>query len=187
MRPQTDENRDFRGYAGRIASGVFKPGDKVLALPSERETTIKEITLGAQKLEKAFPPLSVTMTLEDDIDLSRGGMLVRANNQPEKTNLIDARICWLDSKSLNPSSRFILRHMTQEVQAKVVDVMYRIDINTLHRDEDNKVVAMNDIARIKIKTASPILTDSYRNNRTTGAFILVDPSTHSTVAAGVVG
>ncbi len=187
IRPQTDENRDFRGYAGRIASGVFKPGDKVLALPSERETTIKEITLGDQKLEKAFPPLSVTMTLEDDIDLSRGGMLVRANNQPEKTNLIDARICWLDSKSLNPSSRFILRHMTQEVQAKVVDIMYRIDINTLHRDEDNKVVAMNDIARIKIKTASPILTDSYRNNRTTGAFILVDPSTHSTVAAGVVG
>ena len=187
IRPQTDENRDFRGYAGRIASGVFKPGDKVVALPSERESTIKDIMLGEEKLEKAFPPLSVTMTLSDDIDLSRGDMLVRANNQPEKTNILDARICWLGDKPLNPSSRFILKHMTQEVQAKITDVLYRIDINTLHRDEENKTIEVNDIARISIKTASPILTDSYRKNRTTGAFILVDPSTHSTVAAGVVG
>lgn len=187
IRPQTDENRDFRGYAGRIASGVFKPGDKVVALPSERESTIKDIMLGEEKLEKAFPPLSVTMTLSDDIDLSRGDMLVRANNQPEKTNILDARICWLGDKPLNPSSRFILKHMTQEVQAKITDVLYRIDINTLHRDEKNKKIEVNDIARISIKTSSPILTDSYRKNRTTGAFILVDPSTHSTVAAGVVG
>ena len=187
IRPQTDENRDFRGYAGRIASGIFKPGDKVVALPSEKESTIKDIMLGEEKLEKAFPPLSVTMTLTDDIDLSRGDMLVRVNNQPEKTNIIDARICWLSDKPLNHSSRFILKHMTQEVQAKITDVLYRIDINTLHRDEENKTIEVNDIARISIKTASPILTDSYRKNRTTGAFILVDPSTHSTVAAGVVG
>ncbi|MDE0918183.1 MAG: sulfate adenylyltransferase, partial [Flavobacteriales bacterium] len=109
------------------------------------------------------------------------------NNQPEKTNVLDARICWLGDKPLNTSSRFVLRHLTQEVQAKITDVLYRIDINTLHRDEKNKTVGVNDIARISIKTASPVLIDSYRKNRITGAFILVDPSTHSTVAAGVVG
>jgi sulfate adenylyltransferase subunit 1 len=187
IRPQTDEHRDFRGYAGRIASGIFKPGDEVVALPSEIKSTIKDIYLGEKKLEKAFPPLSVTMTLADDIDLSRGDMLVRENNQPEKTNILDARICWFGDKPLNTSSRFILRHLTQEVQAKITDVLYRIDINTLHRDENNKTVEVNDIARISIKTASPVLIDSYRKNRITGAFILVDPSTHSTVAAGVVG
>jgi sulfate adenylyltransferase subunit 1 len=187
IRPQTDEHRDFRGYAGRIASGVFKPGDKIIALPSGKESTIKEITLGDEKLEKAFPPLSVTMTIEDDIDISRGDMLVRMNNQPDVVTVLDARICWLGEKPLNPSSRFILRHLTNEVQAKVTEILYCIDINTLHRNEENKVVSTNDIARIKIKTASPILTDSYRKNRTTGAFILVDPSTHLTVAAGVVG
>ncbi|MDG2311194.1 MAG: GTP-binding protein [Flavobacteriales bacterium] len=187
IRPQTDEHRDFRGYAGRIASGIFKPGDKVVALPSEIKSTIKDIYLGEKKLEKAFPPLSVTMTLTDDIDLSRGDMLVRENNQPEKTNVLDARICWLGDKPLNTSSRFLLRHLTHEVQAKITDVLYRIDINTLHRDEKNKTVGVNDIARISIKTASPVLIDSYRKNRITGAFILVDPSTHATVAAGVVG
>lgn len=187
IRPQTDEHRDFRGYTGRIASGIFKPGDKVVALPSEIKSTIKDIYLGEKKLEKAFPPLSVTMTLTDDIDLSRGDMLVRENNQPEKTNVLDARICWLGDKPLNTSSRFLLRHLTHEVQAKITDVLYRIDINTLHRDEKNKTVGVNDIARISIKTASPVLIDSYRKNRITGAFILVDPSTHATVAAGVVG
>ena len=187
VRPQTDEHRDFRGYAGRIASGVFKKGDDVVALPSGRETKIDSIKLGEKELDLAFPPLSVVMTLEDDIDLSRGEMLVRKNNQPQMINELDAKICWLDSRSLNPSSRLVLRHMSQEVRAKVSDVLYRIDINTLHRDEENTEVAMNDIARVKIKTASPILADPYRTNRTTGAFILVDPSTHATVAAGVIG
>ena len=187
IRPQTDKHRDFRGYAGRIASGVFKKGDEVVALPSGRETKVESIKLGEKELDLAFPPLSVVMTLKDDIDLSRGEMLVRKNNQPQMIIEVDAKICWLDSIGLNPSSRLILRHMSQEVRAKVSEVLYRIDINTLHRDEENKEVAMNDIARVKIKTASPILADPYRTNRTTGAFILVDPSTHATVAAGVIG
>ena len=187
VRPQTDDHRDFRGYAGRIASGVFKKGDAVVALPSGRETTIDTIKLGDEEKEIAFPPLSVVMTLTDDIDLSRGEMLVRKNNQPEMINEIDAKICWLDSRPMNPSSRLVLRHLSQEVRAKISEVLYRIDINTLHRDEENGDVAMNDIARIRIKTASPILADPYRTNRTTGAFILVDPSTHATVAAGVIG
>ena len=187
VRPQTDKHRDFRGYAGRIASGVFKKGDEVVALPSGRETKVESIKLGEKELDLAFPPLSVVMTLEDNIDLSRGEMLVRKNNQPQMIIEVDAKICWLDSRELNPSSRLILRHMSQEVRAKVSEVLYRIDINTLHRDEENKEVAMNDIARVKIKTASPILADPYRTNRTTGAFILVDPNTHATVAAGVIG
>ena len=127
------------------------------------------------------------MTLSDDIDLSRGEMLVRKNNQPEMINEIDAKICWLDYRPMNPSSRLVLRHLSQEVRAKITEVLYRIDINTLHRDEENRDVAMNDIARIRIKTASPILADPYRTNRMTGAFILVDPSTNATVAAGVIG
>ena len=187
VRPQTDEHRDFRGYAGRIASGVFKKGDAVVALPSGRETNIESIKLGEDDLDLAFPPLSVVMTLEDDIDLSRGEMLVRKNNQPEMLNEIDAKIFWLDSRPLNTSSRLVVRHLSQEVRAKISEVLYRIDINTLHRDEDNREIDMNDIARVRIKTASPILADPYRTNRTTGAFILVDPSTHATVAAGVVG
>lgn len=187
VRPQTDDHRDFRGYAGRIASGVFKKGDAVVALPSGRETTIDTIKLGDEEKEIAFPPLSVVMTLTDDIDLSRGEMLVRKNNQPEMINEIDAKICWLDSRPMNPSSRLVLRHLSQEVRAKISEVLYRIDINTLHRDEENRDVAMNDIARIRIKTSSPILADPYRTNKTTGAFILVDPSTHATVAAGVIG
>ena len=186
VRPQTDDHRDFRGYAGRIASGVFKKGDAVVALPSGRETTIDTIKLGDEEKAIAFPPLSVVMTLTDDIDLSRGEMLVRKNNQPEMINEIDAKICWLDSRPMNPSSRLVLRHLSQEVRAKISEVLYRIDINTLHRDEENRDVAMNDIARIRIKTSSPILADPYRTNRTTGAFILVDPSTHATVAAGVI-
>ena len=186
VRPQTDDHRDFRGYAGRIASGVFKKGDAVVALPSGRETTIDTIKLGDEEKEIAFPPLSVVMTLTDNIDLSRGEMLVRKNNQPEMINEIDAKICWLDSRPMNPSSRLVLRHLSQEVRAKISEVLYRIDINTLHRDEENRDVAMNDIARIRIKTSSPILADPYRTNRTTGAFILVDPSTHATVAAGVI-
>ncbi len=187
IRPQTDDHRDFRGYAGRVASGVFKKGDAVVALPSGRETSIESIKLGEKELDLAFPPLSVVMTLKDDIDLSRGEMLVRKNNQPQMINEVDAKICWLDTKSLNPSSRLLFRHMSHEVRAKISEVLYRIDINTLHRDEENKEVAMNDIARVRIKTASPILADPYRTNRTTGAFILVDPSTHATVAAGVIG
>ena len=187
IRPQTDDHRDFRGYAGRVASGVFKKGDAVVALPSGRETSIESIKLGLKELDLAFPPLSVVMTLEDDIDLSRGEMLVRKNNQPQMINEVDAKICWLDTKSLKPSSRLLFRHMSHEVRAKISEVLYRIDINTLHRDEENKDVEMNDIARVRIKTASPILADPYRTNRTTGAFILVDPSTHATVAAGVIG
>jgi sulfate adenylyltransferase subunit 1 len=186
IRPQTDEARDFRGYAGRIASGVFKVGDEVVALPSGMQSRVKEIFVGANAVERAFPPQSVTITLENDIDLSRGDMLVRENNQPQNLQEIDAQLCWMGEEGLNPGVRYIVRHGTTEVKSIIREVLYKVDINTLHRNEDDKQVGMNDIARVRLRTASPLLADDYRRNRTTGSFILIDPGTNLTVAAGFI-
>lgn len=186
IRPQTDEARDFRGYAGRIASGVFKVGDEVVALPSGMQSRVKEIFVGADAVERAFPPQSVTITLESDIDLSRGDMLVRENNQPQSLQEIDAQLCWMGEEGLNPGVRYIVRHGTTEVKSMLREVLYKVDINTLHRNEDDKQVGMNDIARVRLRTASPLLADDYRRNRTTGSFILIDPGTNLTVAAGFI-
>ena len=186
IRPQTDEARDFRGYAGRIASGVFKVGDEVVALPSGMQSRVKEIFVGADAVERAFPPQSVTITLESDIDLSRGDMLVRENNQPQSLQEIDAQLCWMGEEGLNPGVRYIVRHGTTEVKSMIREVLYKVDINTLHRNEDDKQVGMNDIARVRLRTASPLLADDYRRNRTTGSFILIDPGTNLTVAAGFI-
>ena len=186
IRPQTDEARDFRGYAGRIASGVFKVGDEVVALPSGMQSRVKEIFVGADAVERAFPPQSVVITLESDIDLSRGDMLVRENNQPQSLQEIDAQLCWMGEEGLNPGVRYIVRHGTTEVKSMIREVLYKIDINTLHRNEDDKQVGMNDIARVRLRTASPLLADDYRRNRTTGSFILIDPGTNLTVAAGFI-
>ena len=186
IRPQTDEARDFRGYAGRIASGVFKAGDEVVALPSGMQSRVKEIFVGADAVERAFPPQSVTITLENDIDLSRGDMLVRENNQPQSLQEIDAQLCWMGEEGLNPGVRYIVRHGTTEVKSMIREVLYKVDINTLHRNEDDKQVGMNDIARVRLRTASPLLADDYRRNRTTGSFILIDPGTNLTVAAGFI-
>jgi sulfate adenylyltransferase subunit 1 len=186
IRPQTDEARDFRGYAGRIASGVFKVGDEVVALPSGMQSRVKEIFVGTDAVELAFPPQSVTITLESDIDLSRGDMLVRENNQPQSLQEIDAQLCWMGEEGLNPGVRYIVRHGTTEVKSMIREVLYKVDINTLHRNKDDKQVGMNDIARVRLRTASPLLTDDYRRNRTTGSFILIDPGTNLTVAAGFI-
>ena len=186
IRPQTDEARDFRGYAGRIASGVFKVGDEVVALPSGMQSRVKEIFVGADAVERAFPPQSVTITLESDIDLSRGDMLVRENNQPQSLQEIDAQLCWMGEEALNPGVRYIVRHGTTEVKSMIREVLYKVDINTLHRNENDKQIGMNDIARVRLRTASPLLADDYRRNRTTGSFILIDPGTNLTVAAGFI-
>ena len=186
IRPQTDAHRDFRGYAGRVTGGVFKVGDKVLALPSGIASRVKSIAIGEAPVEQAFPPQSVVMTLEDDIDLSRGDMLVRENNQPESTQDLDVRVCWLSDRPMRPGAKFELRHTSREVKAVVKEVVYKLDINTLHRMEDDLEVGMNDIARMRIRTSAPVLVDDYRRNRATGSFILVDPTTRLTVAAGVI-
>ena len=186
IRPQIDGARDFRGYAGRIASGVFKVGDEVVGLPSGMQSRVKEIFVGTKAVERAFPPQSVTITLEDDIDLSRGDMLVRENNQPQSVQELDAQICWMGEEGLNPGVRYIVRHGTTEIKSMIREVLYKLDINTLHRNEEDKQIGMNDIARIRLRTASPLLADDYRRNRTTGSFILIDPGTNLTVAAGFI-
>ncbi len=186
IRPQTDEARDFRGYAGRIASGVFKVGDEMVALPSGMQSRVKEIFVGADAVECAFPPQSVTITMENDIDLSRGDMLVRENNQPRSLQEIDAQLCWMGDERLNLGVRYVVRHGTTEVKSMIREVLYKVDINTLHRNEDDKQIGMNDIARVRLRTASPLLADDYRRNRTTGSFILIDPGTNLTVAAGFI-
>jgi sulfate adenylyltransferase subunit 1 len=186
IRPQLNESRDFRGYAGRIASGVFKVGDEVVALPSGMKSHVKEIFIGDESVAQAYPPQSVTMTLSDDIDLSRGDMIVRENNQPESAQELDAQICWMGDQPLNPATRYIVRHGTSEVKSMIREVLYKMDINTLHRDESDTNIGMNDIARIKLRTASPLLVDDYRRNRTTGSFVLIDPNSNLTVAAGFI-
>ena len=150
IRPQIDGARDFRGYAGRIASGVFKVGDEVVALPSGMQSRVKEIFVGNRSVDSAFPPQSVAITLETDIDLSRGDMLVRANNQPESVQELDAQVCWMGEQPLNPGIRYIVRHGTTEIKSMIREVLYKVDINTLHRNEEDKAIGMNDIARIRL-------------------------------------
>jgi sulfate adenylyltransferase subunit 1 len=169
-----------------VASGIFKVGDQIIALPSGMKSCIKEIFVGHDSRQKAFPPQSVTMTLNHDIDLSRGDMLVRENNQPASVQELDAQICWLGDHPMNPGLRYIVRHGTTETKSMIREVLYKLDINTLHRNEEDTVIGMNDIARIRLRTASPLLVDDYRRNRTTGSFILIDPGTNLTVAAGFI-
>jgi len=186
VRPQTDAHRDFRGYAGRVSGGVFKVGDEVVALPSGLESKVTSIAIGERQVDMAFPPQSVVMTLADDIDLSRGDMLVRENNQPESVQDLDARICWLGERPMRPGTRFELHHTSREVKAVVKEVVYKLDINTLHRMEEDKEIQMNDIARVKIRATKPIFADEYNQNRVTGSLILVDEATNETVAAGMI-
>ena len=150
------------------------------------KSRISEIFVGEQSIDMAYPPQSVTMTLTDDIDLSRGDMIARENNQPESVQELDAQICWMGEQPLNPADRYIVRHGTSEVKSMIREVMYKLDINTLHRDESDTNIGMNDIARIKLRTASPLLVDDYRRNRTTGSFVLIDPNSNLTVAAGFI-
>ena len=187
IRPQNDEWHDFRGYAGRVAGGVFKPGDEVQVLPSGFSTRVRQVYAYDRELGEAFAPLSVTMTLEDDIDISRGDMLVKKNNVPRCGQDLEAMICWFSSeKSLMPRGRYVLRHTTREVQALVSEVKYKVNINTLHKVEDDLEFAMNDIGRISLRTSAPLFFDDYRRNRMTGSFILIDPQTNETVAAGMI-
>ncbi|MBK9404665.1 MAG: sulfate adenylyltransferase subunit CysN [Ignavibacteria bacterium] len=186
IRPQSDLHHDYRGYAGRISGGVFKPGDEVLILPSGFTSKIKSIDTYEGPVEEAFTPMSVTITLEDDIDISRGDMIVRSHNQPETGQDIDLILCWLNNKPVNPSAKYLLMHTTKDARAIIKEINYKIDINTLHRIEDDKDLKMNDIARVRIRTTQPIFYDSYNRNRYTGSLILIDEGTKETVAAGMI-
>ena len=186
IRPQSDEYHDFRGYAGRIEGGVFKPGDEVIALPSGFSSKIKTIETIDGKLDEAFAPMSVVMTLEDEIDISRGDMIAKPNNQPNQGQDIELMVCWLNDKPLRPGGKYAIMHTQREGRCIVKDIRYKVDINTLHKIEDDKNIGLNDIGRIVIRTTVPLFYDSYKKNRGTGSLILVDEFTNETVGAGMI-
>lgn len=186
IRPQSKEHHDFRGYAGRVAGGIFRPGDDVLVLPSGFTSKIRSITLGDDKLDEAFAPMSVTMTLEDEIDISRGDIIAKPNNHPLVEQDVDLMLCWMNQRPLQMNSRFHVRHTTKDVRGVLKEIQYKLDINTLQRVEQVDQLSMNEIARVKIRTAQPLSIDSYRKNRITGSVILVDEGTNETVAAGMI-
>lgn len=186
IRPKTDKYHDYRGYAGRIASGVFKAGDEVTVMPSGFSSKIKSIDTYDGAIDEAFAPMSVTIQLEDEIDIGRGDMIVRTNNKPEAIQDIEVMVCWLNGKGPKPRAKYILRHTTSEVKAMIKDITYKLDISTLHRNEEDKEIGANDICKMQLRTTKPLLADSYSKNRITGSLILVDEGTNETVAAGMI-
>ncbi len=186
IRPHSDEHHDFRGYAGRVAGGVFKKGDSVVALPSGLESKISGIHTMTGELQEAFPPQSVTITLEDDIDISRGDVLVRSENRPEGRQDLDVMLCWLNASPPRPRAKYVVKHTTAEARAMITEIQYKMDINTLHRLEEDRDIKMNDIARVKIRSTKALFSDDYTTNRVTGSLILIDEATNETVAAGMI-
>jgi sulfate adenylyltransferase subunit 1 len=186
IRPHTHEHQDFRGFAGRIDGGVFKVGDKVKSLPSGFVSTIKTIELNGETIEEAFAPMSVTMTLADEIDNSRGDMIVRENNVPEVGQDLNVLVTWMSTNPLRARTKVVIKHTTNECVGMVKELKYKIDINSLHRIEDIEEVAMNEIAKIEIRTSKPILYDAYKKNRQTGSIIIIDEQTNETIGAGMI-
>ncbi len=186
VRPQTNEFHDFRGYAGRIAGGVFKKGDEVTLLPTGFTTKIASINTFNGELDEAFAPMSVTICLEEDYDLSRGDMIVRTNNQPEISQDIEMMLCWMGESPLRPNGKYAIKHTSKDARCIVKDIRYKVDINTLHRLEDDKNIQMNDIARVAVRTTTPLFFDRYSRNRITGSVILIDEATNRTVGAGMI-
>ena len=186
IRPQSDEYHDYRGYGGRVAGGIFKPGDKIMVLPSGFTSTIKSIDTYGGPVAEAYPPMSVTIRLEDEIDISRGDMIVRENNMPEIIQDVDLMVCWMSERKMQPNGKYTLKHTTKECRCIIKDIKYKVDINTLHRIEDDKEIGLNDIARIQIRTTIPLLCDKYKQNRNTGSVIIIDEATNETVGAGMI-
>ena len=187
IRPHSDEWHDFRGYAGRVAGGVFKPGDEVTVMPTGFQSRVKGIHDIHGDVPEAFAPMSVTVTLEDEIDISRGDMIVKQNNPPQSSQQIEAMICWFSSEAnLEERGRYTLRHTTNDVKCLVKELKYKMDINTLHKLKEDREVRLNDIARVSLQTSAPLHFDRYRRNRATGSFILIDEQTNNTVAAGMI-
>ena len=186
IRPMKNEYHDFRGYAGRIAGGVFRVGDKIKAIPSGFTSKIKSIVTKEGDLQEAFAPQSVTITLEDEIDISRGDMIVRENNVPHIEQEFDAMLCWMNENKMTPRGKYILRHTSKECKCIVKEIKYKLNINTLQRVEDDLEIGLNDIGRVTIRTTVPICFDAYRKNRITGSLILVDETTNETVASGMI-
>jgi bifunctional enzyme CysN/CysC len=190
IRPQasTDpELHDYRGYAGQVAGGVLKPGDEVMHLPSGLTTRIKRIDTADGPIDEAYPPMSVTLLLEDDIDISRGDMICRPHNKPQVTQDLDAMICWMSYEGvLTPRTKLMIKHTTRTARVMVKDLHYQLDVNTLHRNEDVERLELNEIGRVTLRVTQPLFADAYNRNRSTGGFILIDEATNHTVAAGMI-
>ncbi len=186
IKPQTDEYRDYRAYAGRIASGVLRVGDTIKVLPSGFTSKVKSIDFFGEHLEYAFAPQSVAITLEDEIDISRGDMIVRENNVPEVSQDIDLMVAWMGDSPMNIGDKFTIRHTTTEARCMIKDIIYKVDMHTLERVEDKTPLKMNEIAKVRIRTTKPLFFDSYRKNRETGSVIFIDESTNVTVGAGMI-
>lgn len=186
IRPQSDEFHDFRGFAGKVEGGVFNVGDDIVSLPAGTTSKIKEMYVGDKKVTTAYPPMSITMTLEDEIDASRGGLIAKVDNQPTVAKELDVMLCWMNDKPLTPRGKYIVRHTANETRGMVMGVDYKVDINTLKQIEGDASVGKNDICKAKIKVSQPLMIDSYSKNRGTGSIILVDEGTNETVGAGMV-
>jgi bifunctional enzyme CysN/CysC len=186
IRPQSPEAQDYRAYAGQVAGGVIRAGDEVLVLPGGRRTTVAGIDTFEGPVHEAFPPMSVALRLSDDVDVSRGSMIVRTHNQPTVSNRFECQLCWMSERPLDRNRRYIVKHSSQTAMVGMIDVRYRIDVESLHRDERAETLALNDLGRVQVELSSPLVYDSYRRNRATGSLILIDAATNETVAAGVI-
>ena len=187
VRPQSTRNPDYRGYAGTVAGGVLKPGDDVMVLPSGLTTKIAGIETAHGPVAEAFPPMSVTVRLADDLDVSRGDMICRVHNSPVVTQDLEATVCWMaDRPTLRRGSKLVIKHTTRTARAVVRELRYRLDVNTLHRDESAEELGLNDIGRVRFRTTQPLFVDEYRRNRATGGFILIDETTNATLAAAII-
>jgi bifunctional enzyme CysN/CysC len=186
IRPQGSRAADYRAYAGQVAGGIIRPGDEVVVLPSGRHSTVVGIDTFDGPVQEAFPPMSVALRLADDIDVGRGSMIVRTNNQPTTASSFESLLCWMSEQPLSPRRRYLVKHTTRTATVGTVDVRYRIDVDTLHRDEGATTLELNDLGRVRMELGSPLLFDSYRRNRVTGSLIVIDQATNETVAAGVI-
>lgn len=187
IRPQSTTVADYRGYAGQVASGVLKPGDEVMVLPSGFTTKITHIETADGPLQEAYPPMSVTIRLADEIDIARGDLICRPNNAPAVAQDIEAMICWMDeTRPLTVGAKYSIKHTTRSARTVIRGLQYRLDVNTLHRDDSATSLALNEIGRVKLRTTVPLLADEYRRNRTTGGFIIIDEATNRTVGAGMI-
>lgn len=187
IRPQSDQYHDYRGYAGTVAGGVLRTGDEVMVLPSGFSSTIKSIETFDGQVDEAFAPMAVTIRLNDELDISRGDMIVRPNNLPMVAQDIDAMVCWLNERvSLRQHSKFLAKHTTRSTRVIVKELNYRLDINTLHRDETAAQLSLNEIGRLRLRSQVPLFCDEYRRNRQTGSFVLIDESSNATVGAGMI-
>ncbi|MBV8929103.1 MAG: 50S ribosome-binding GTPase, partial [Mycobacteriaceae bacterium] len=187
IRPHTTAHQDHRSYAGSVASGVMRPGDEVVVLPAGKTTKITTIEGPTGPVAEAFPPMAVSVSLADDIDISRGDLIARPHNQPRSTQEFDATVCWMaDDAALEPGRDYLIKHTTRTTRARVTGLDYRLDVNTLHRDKSVTALKLNELGRISLRTQVPLLLDEYTRNASTGSFILIDPNTNGTVAAGMV-